>query len=101
LQIASDADFTTIVLEKEGLSRSEYTVAEEEKLESTEKEAPYYWRVKAVDGASNESEWTYPRLFYVGFSWTSIPDWVWYTFYGLGVLLLGILGFWVRRRSAK
>ncbi len=101
LQVASDADFTTIVLEKEGLSHSEYTVAEEEKLESTEKEAPYYWRVKAVDGTSNESEWTYPRLFYVGFSWTSIPDWVWYTFYGLGVLLLGILGFWVRRKIAK
>ena len=101
LQVASDADFTTIVLEKEGLSRSEYTVAEEEKLESTEKEAPYYWRVKAVDGTSNESEWTYPRLFYVGFSWASMPDWVWYTFYGLGVLLLGILGFWVRRKIAK
>ncbi len=101
LQVASDADFTNILLEREGLSPSEYTVAEEEKLESTEKEVPYYWRVKAVDGAFNESEWTHPRLFYVGFSWTAIPDWVWYIFYGLGALLLGILGFWVWRRSAK
>ena len=101
LQVASDADFTTIVLEKEDLSSSEYTVAEEEKLEPTEKEAPYYWRVKAVDGAFNESEWTYPISFHIGFSWTSIPDWAWYIFGALGVLLLGILGFWVRRRRAK
>jgi len=101
LQVASDADFTTIVLEKEGLPRSEYTVTKEEKLESTEKEVPYYWRVKAVDGASNESEWAPSGLFYVGFSWTSIPDWVWYTFYGLGGLLLVILGFWVRRRFTE
>ena len=100
LQVASDADFTTIVLKKEGLPRSEYTVTKEEKLESTEKEA-YYWKVKAVDGASNESEWALPRLFYVGFSWTSMPDWIWYTFYGLGVLLLVFLGFWVRKVFTK
>jgi hypothetical protein len=102
LQVASDADFTTIVLEREDLFSSEYTVAEEEKLEPTEKEAPYYWRVKAVDGAFNESEWTYPISFYVGVSWTSMPDWAWYIFAALGVLLLSILGFWLRkRRRAK
>ena len=61
LQVALDADFTTIVLQREGLLDSEYTITEEEKLESTEKEPPYYWRVKAVDGASNESDWT-PRV---------------------------------------
>jgi len=101
LQVASDADFTTIVLKKEGLPHSEYTVTKEEKLESTEKEVPYYWRVKAVDGASNESEWAPSGLFYVGFSWTSIPDWVWYIFYGLGALLLVIIGFWVRKVFTK
>jgi len=92
LQVASDADFTTIVLENKGLIYSEYTITKEEKLEPTEKKTPYYWRVKAVDGASNESGWTPPWLFYVGFSWTL------YIWIGLGVLLLTILGFWVRRR---
>jgi len=33
LQIASDKDFTTIVLEKKGLTNSEYTITEEEKLQ--------------------------------------------------------------------
>jgi hypothetical protein len=84
------------VLEREGLQHSEYTVAKGEELESTGKKA-YYWRVKAVDGASNESEWAPPGLFYVGFSPTSMPGWVWYIFYGLGVLLLVIVGFWVWR----
>ncbi len=96
LQVASDANFSDIVLEREGLPCSEYTLSKEEKLESTGKEA-YYWRVKAVDGARNESEWSSPGLFYVGFSWTTMPNWVWYILYGLGALLLGVLGFWVRK----
>jgi hypothetical protein len=100
LQVASDADFTAIVLEKEGLPHSEYTVTPEDKLESAEKKA-CYWRVKAVDGAFNEGKWSPPGLFYVGFSWTSMPGWVWYIFYGLGVLLLVILGFWVRKRFTQ
>ena len=36
LQIASDKDFTTIVLEKKGLINSKYTIIEEEKLKLTE-----------------------------------------------------------------
>jgi len=97
LQVALDADFTTIVLQREGLLDSEYTITEEEKLESTEKEPPYYWRVKAVDGTSNESDWTPSGLFYVGFHWTSIPSWAVYIWIGLGGLLLAGLGLWVRR----
>ncbi|MFC1943491.1 hypothetical protein ACFLWO_02795 [Chloroflexota bacterium] len=65
LQVASDTDFTTIVLEEKVLTDSEYTIIEEEKLKATKKETPYYWRVKAVDGAANESEWTPPGLLYV------------------------------------
>jgi len=97
LQVASDAYFTTIVLEKKGLTHSEYTITKEEKLEPTKKKTPYYWRVKAVDGASNESEWTPPGLFYVSSSWTSGA--ALYIGIGLGVLLLTILGFWLRRRT--
>lgn len=99
LQIGADADFTNILLEKEGLLDSEYRLTEDEKLESTNKDIPYYWRVKAVDGASNDSEWTPPRLFYVGTSSTLIPAWLQYTLYVLGGLLIVSLGFWLRRRT--
>ena len=96
LQVASDADFNTIVLERKGLPRPGYTLAKEEKLKSAGKKA-YYWRVRAVDGASNEGEWTPSGLFYVGSFWTSMPGWVWYAFYGFGILLLVVLGLWVWR----
>ncbi len=101
LQVASDADFNIIELEREGLSSSEYTLSEEEKLEPTEEQVPYYWRIRAVDGAFNESDWSYPRLFYVGFSWALIPVWVWYAFGGLIALLAGIFGFRTWRKAPR
>jgi len=100
LQVAADAYFTDVVLEKEGLPRSEYTIAGEEKLDSTEKVA-YYWRVRAVDGAFNEGEWSMPALFYVGFFPMALPVWVWYILGVLGALLLAALGLWLRKRFAK
>ena len=99
LQIASDENFTSIVLEKQGLADHKYAIAEDEKLEAVRKEAPYYWRVKAVDSASNESEWSSPSSFYVGFSF-ALPGWLLYTLIGLGVIFIGFLAFWVGRRTA-
>jgi len=100
LQIASNENFTedSIVLEKEGLTESEYTLTEEERLESTQKEAPYYWRVKAVDRASNESGWSTPASFHVGFSIT-LPDWAMYVIYVVGAVVVGFIGFWFGRRT--
>ena len=99
LQIASDEDFSSLVLEKEGLTNSEYTVQEEEKLPSVREEAPYYWRVKAIDGASNESEWTGAGSFYVGMQF-SLPQWAWYTIYVVGGIVILLFGFWLGRRTS-
>jgi len=101
LQIGTDDDFTTIVLEREGLTQSEYTLKIEERLKSTGMDAPYYWRVRAVDNASNEGKWTIPVLFYADRSQEVAPSWTLYLWIGLGALLLGILGFWVLRRIKK
>jgi len=98
LQIGTDADVTTIVLEKTGLSQSRYTVKNEERLKLIGMDTPYYWRVRAVDGASNEGKWTIPMLFYVSLPREAIPGWLPYVWIGLGALLLGILGFWVVKR---
>ena len=101
LQIATDENFTegSIVLEKKGLTESEYTITKKEKLESTKKEAPYYWRVKAIDGAANESAWSTLGSFYVGFV-LALPDWAKYTLMGVVAVLIGLLGFWLGRRTA-
>ena len=99
LQIASDGDFTSIVLEKKGLSKSEYIITEGEKLKPGGKSAPYYWRVKAIDSAANESAWSTPQSFYVG-STFSLAKWGLYVLIGLGVLLIGFLGFVLGKRTS-
>ncbi len=105
LQIAEE-NFTSenfssdfIVLEKTGITTSEYTLTEGEKLESASKEAPYYWHVKAVDGASNASEWAGTGAFTVGFTF-GMSQWVIYTLFGIGALILFIFGFWLGRKTA-
>ena len=87
------------MLEKEGLTNSEYTIQEEEKLPSVREEAPYYWRVMAIDGASNESEWTGTGSFYVGMQF-GLPQWAWYIIYVVGGIVILLFGFWLGRRTS-
>jgi len=54
LQIANDYDFSSLVLDKDGLAVSEYTLTEGEALAN----GAYYWRVCAVDGLARQSDWT-------------------------------------------
>jgi hypothetical protein len=98
LQVATDANFTTIVVSKTGLALSEYTLTAAEALESTSQEEPYYWRVRAVDAASNVSPWSPTGTFYVGFAF-SITGWVLWLLVGIGAVLVFFLGFWLGRRS--
>lgn len=101
LQIATDENFSpaSIVIEKTGLTQSEYTVPREQRLESVSKETPYYWRVKAIDSASNEGQWTGTGSFYVGFSW-GLSQTVIYILFSIGALVLGLFGFWLGRKTA-
>jgi hypothetical protein len=71
LQIASDQNFGSLVLSKTGIRESHYTLTKDEILSADFNKAPYYWKIKAIDGADNESEWTSPWVFYV--SVPSIP----------------------------
>ena len=99
LQIAADEDFTSIVLEKKGLTDSEYALTKEEELKPVNKKASYYWHVKAVDGASNESLWSGTGSFYTGSS-LAIPQWAIYTLLGIVALLLTLFSFRIGRRTA-
>jgi len=99
LQIASEPYFILMVLEKTGLTDSDYTLTEAEKLEKVSKETPYYWRVKATDAASNESDWTSAGSFYVGFAF-DLPQWGIYALMGLGGVILFFIGLWVGRKTS-
>jgi hypothetical protein len=62
LEISPSTDFSGTVLRKEGLTASEYTLTKKEALPR----GKYYWRVKAVDGAGNQGEWTTGQLLEIG-----------------------------------
>ncbi len=99
LQIATDANFIDIVVEHTGLAVTEYTLAEEEKLESTSEDEPYYWRVRAVDAASNAGNWSSASSFTIGFSFSGLPSWLLYTLIGIGAVVIFFFGFWLGRRT--
>lgn len=96
LQIARDEAFNDIVLEKTGLTESQYILTEEEKLDSVSGKEPYRWRVMATDGAGNVSLWSGVGTFTVGFAW---PGWIIHLWYGLGILAAAAIGFWVGRKT--
>lgn len=101
LQVATSPGFTpsSIVLEKEGLTDSEYSLDKEEELSPSTREAPHYWRVKATDGAANSSEWSPAGSFYVSSSFT-MPGKVKNALIGIGIAAAVFFGFWLGRRTA-
>jgi hypothetical protein len=93
LEISPSANFAGTVIRKEGLTESGYTLTKDEALAKGD----YYWRVKAEDGAGNQSEWTNGQLFRVGgLEW-------WLLLLIIGVVIIVIIVIWrlvsVRRRD--
>ncbi len=71
LQITSDPSFVNLTIpEVSGLTETSYTLPQGQALSY----GTYYWRVKAIDGAQNDSGWTAPHSFQVGLMplWTFI-----------------------------
>jgi len=102
IQVARDKSFDDMVIQKQGLAEPQYTMPqiEDEMLESPKKAANYWWRVKAVDGAGNESRWSSIRSFNIG-SVSVMGDWLKYLLIGLGGLVLLVIIFFVGRRIGR
>jgi len=96
LQISRDVNFGVILIEKSGLVSPGYQLLQTEKLKTASKQSPYYWRVKVVDAASNQSAWTTPGRFFVGLF---IPNYVVYIVFSIGTIFAGLLGYWVGTRK--
>jgi len=101
IQIATSESFSqdTMVLEQTGIEPSEYTVPRNDRLNTVSKEAPYYWRVKAVDKALNEGEWSDVGNFNVGFG-MSLPQSGIYIIIIGAALVLAVFTFWLGRKTA-
>ncbi len=95
LQIATDPDFDDVILEKAGLDRPRYTLTNEEKLPR----GNYFWRVKAIDRASNESGWSNAYEIQSGI----MPIWLLTLLVAMGFLASGggVYVFYQGRKRAR
>jgi len=100
LQVSIDDTFgeASLVVNQTGLTTATYTLLDEEELESTDEEAPYYWRVRAVDAASNASGWSEASTFTVGFSFEFTGWVVWVTMVVVAIAFF-FIGLWIGRRG--
>jgi hypothetical protein len=88
LQISDQSDFATTPLSKENLVESKYTLTDDEAL----LRGKYYWRVKAIDGAGNDSGWTQSIQFKAGL----MPLWAFIIIVVVAVAFLTRLVFFLR-----
>ena len=99
IQIATSPDFSaaSTVLEKTGLTKTEYALTEQEGLRLGTGEKPLYWRVKALDGASNEGNWANTGTFYVVSG--GMPTWAIIIIAIIGALFLFGLGYLISMKT--
>ena len=93
LQIATDSAFSAPILEITGLKSPRYALKEQEALSR----GKYYWRVRAVDRASNASVWSSAFVVQSGI----IPLWVIPALASLAVILVGWTGYSVYNRRRR
>jgi hypothetical protein len=90
IQIATNPDFATssIVIEKIGLTQTAYS-----------SEKPYYWRARAIDGATNEGNWANPGTFFIVGG--GIPVWTIVVIAIVAAILIFALGYYVNMKIGK
>jgi hypothetical protein len=101
LQIATATNFAadTIIIDKSGLTTSEYTLSEMEGLRLESNEGTLYWREKAIDGAQNESDWTGAGTFSVAQPF-KFSGWPMIVIIIVGAIVMWLFGFWIGRKTA-
>lgn len=95
LEVDTNPDFSSPILEKASISANHYTLVAAEALP----EGRYYWRVRVVDGASNESAWSQPFLLKSGL----MPPWALVLIIVLAAVAVGVALYFLvasRRRAA-
>jgi len=91
-QIATDAGFVNLVVpEISDLTDNHYTLPEVQALPY----GTYYWKVKAIDGAENDSGWTN----YYSFKSGLLPLWAFVVIIALVVVLIAVLVYFSRRKK--
>jgi hypothetical protein len=93
MQIAATANGTDPLVSLTGLTEASYTLSDAEALS----QGTYYWRVKAVDGAQNDSGWTAARSFKAGL----LPMWAFIAAIAGVVVIVGLLVYFLFIRGRR
>jgi hypothetical protein len=91
LEIATVPDFTQVLISETELTVTSYSITEVEALEY----GNYYWRVKAIDGAMNDSGWSATSSFKAGL----LPLWSFISIIALAAVLIAFLVIIMVRRG--
>jgi len=97
-ELAPNAQFSTPLFDETNLTSPNFTIVQANKLKSVSRNHPYYWRVRAIDGASNASEWSTATFIFVGFT---MPVAGWVGIAVLAIILSGIGGFFLGAGAHK
>lgn len=95
LQVSADPEFGKLLLDEKNLTSLEYVMTEAEKISLSINGRVFNWRVRATDGIGQGGAWASPFTFTISHPW---PAWVVYLCYGLGIMVIIIIGLWIRRR---
>jgi len=103
-EVADDPKFTNVIMSQSNIGANYIDITEDSKM-LPGKDKPYYWRVKAIDRASNEGQWSLVSSFYRGHTFITIlsnmPDWVKWILVALGLALFGFMFFWIGHTIKK
>ena len=101
LQVSSDANFGSgsILVDKTGVTATFYTLTTDEQAKLVGQSQPYYWHIRAVDAAQNQSDWS-PALEVRVPAPFGFPTWLIYTLAGVGAVIIFGIGYLVGRRTA-
>jgi len=92
LQVSTDPDFSSIILDKKIQNNSEYKTSPNDNLTK----GHYNWRVKAIDSASNESEWSQVAEFEVISMPTHVSILTWIVLILIvAAIVFGIITAWI------
>lgn len=100
IEIADDARFTKPIVTQNNLVQTYFDLADDQKIMQGRSE-PYFWRVRAIDGASNIGNWSVVGTFYKGYTvgsiMTDMPGWTKFVLIALGLVLFIFLILFIWR----
>jgi len=99
IEIATDTDFSNVLISAKNLTTPRLTLSQEQQKLLKPARTPYFWRVRAIDGAFNSSNWAEAKSFFVGATVSTVvknmPPWVTYSLLGLLFALIATFFYYL------